>query len=133
MFFYATNNGIRALVTEETYHRIQMLKERRRNWEGPEPFPEPVPIVPIFTFGPADRLVHQPWLTGTYELFDHLIGTGGGLEEQSFFVPFSNQYDLADNGQEVRIYATTGAQLIDAFGVEALSPSALLATRRLAA
>jgi hypothetical protein len=111
MYYRCTNNGVTALVTEDTYQQILLMQPRQAG-----PYPRP-----IFTFARPDLvLYYRPYLTGTYGMMDQLLG-GRSTFENDFYVPFSNLHEInagADERIAELMFCTTFEQLVKAFDLE---------------
>lgn len=121
-FYRDSNNGVIAVVTEETYLEIQKWEKLPNEAKAHVPYPGP-----IFTFTWAEHFGDEPWHTGTHELLDRLV-RGHHVEPASgIYVPFSNSemYSGTSQGSRealVRDMATL-AQAMKAFHL--LIPSEL--------
>ncbi|MDP3994579.1 MAG: hypothetical protein Q8P91_02010 [bacterium] len=105
MKFYATsNNGVRAVITEETYKRF--LERARLFTECKQlnmPLPQLPPIRPVFTFSSRNH-PSFPFMTGSLECIDKIwegCDIKHGREVNvGIYVPFSNGTELGGNPEE---------------------------------
>jgi len=121
-FFTYSNNGVTAVVSEETMQKIQWYEESRREaGEREQEFLAPYPT-PIFTFSDAPGL--QGVVTGTLRDKEELL-RGHQTESRFFYVPFSNcggsaellYRDKLDGVSFELAFVTTLRQAMDAFGL----------------
>lgn len=134
-YFSCYNNGVTAIVSEETYDNIQkheiiwqlFMEQDFNSRTLPETAREGLEhlLVPIFTFTRPDRFNVSPWLTGDVaflnELYAFIKESGGTIESGSFYVPFSNGCETGVHGtdamkRELR-HVTTGQQFRETFGI----------------
>jgi len=131
-YYSCYNNGVMAIVSEETYNDIQKYWEIvqrlacRNLAETASPALKHL-CVPIFTFAHIERVKESPWFTGEcdnflFKLLKHIRDNGGKLiEGESFYVPFSNGCEVGLHGEAVMrnelAYVTTEQQFLETFGV----------------
>ena len=88
-FYYWTNNGVVAVVDEETYQKLEARKQfQAAHDEKGLPRPQCPPIKPIFTFSE----LHHPsfhLMTGGIKLMNWLFRSHE-VEKAELWVPFSN-------------------------------------------
>lgn len=121
-FFKARNNGVIALMTEETYEkmnrRMSVVEEAQAKGIAMPLLP---PALPIFTFArPGHPSIKH--MTGTLGIMSRLL-EGHEVIDSSFWVPFSNGIEhggLALNSEEQEFelgFMTTMDQVVEAFDI----------------
>lgn len=123
-FYRCTNNGMIAVISQETYEQIQVWLELVDDAKAVQPYPRP-----IFTF---ERLEHyedrgREVVTGDYALMDTLL-TGHRVVVRDFFVPFSNatEYLGGEAAEQELRFRTTLEEAIEAFGLVVEEPRELV-------
>ena len=138
-YYSCYNNGVQAIVSEDVMRGIEQSKLIQKFFEYRD---ADIPAnqrfrpaaaykglkhlaVPVFTFASSERVMEQPWFTGTIEEYSslrrHIRANGDCIEEGWFYIPFSNGLELGLNGENAMkselAYVTTGEQFREAFGI----------------
>lgn len=115
-YYYQSNNGVTAVVTEQIYkkmeERLDLLREcERKNL----PRPQLPPILPVFTFSSPDHPAIR-YMTGTSKAMSRLL-EGQDLKSGSIWVPFSNgiQWRQDESAVWELEFMTTLDEVFDAF------------------
>ncbi|MFA6177502.1 MAG: hypothetical protein WC694_01245 [Candidatus Paceibacterota bacterium] len=139
-FYVCSNNGVTAVVTEQTHKDLQKycaigswfdetdaekLYEERRLRRTAISSALGHLCTPTFTFTRPERASVSPWFTGDSELFwaltKHVENNGGVLLDGSCYVPFSNGSEVGLHGHEALkdelSYVTTEQQFQETFGI----------------
>jgi len=147
-YYLCSNNGVRALVSEEVYLDIEKYNNIWRYFsEADKEFTDYENrwraelsgravyhlMGPIFTFVHEDRFGKYPWFTGIVEdyalIAQKLESRGDIIEEGGFYVPFSNAAEIGLHGKDAMkselSHTTTRAQFRETFGfsLEELRPN----------
>lgn len=120
-FCRCINNGVVAIVTAETYRRIEGYNSLSDTLRAAVNYP-----TPIFTFVVpkyVDHATYRGYVTGSTDLMDRLLA-GAVVAHRDFYVPFSNCTHLNGDVNELR-YRTSLDQSVEAFGLEPVALAAL--------
>ena len=139
-YYLCNNNGVTAIVVEETYKDIMKnemisswFEERSTKKSHEERNLHAIVVclatqylsIPTFTFTHCNRASVSPWFTGDTKiliaLIKHIKEMRGVLLDGSFYVPFSNGSEIGlhgvDSMRSELNYVTTQKQFRDTFGI----------------
>ena len=137
-FFWNYNNGVTALVSEDTLADFEKqnaiytrLNDDDHRVKGRDDYSKPLSEglrhlgTPTFTFVRSERFEKSPWFTGDSNLYEalmeHITESEGLLGQGWFHVPFSNGMEIGCHGDRAMAselsYVTTDQQFRDAFGI----------------
>ena len=88
-YFKGSNNGVVAIVTEETHKKMEERYQLLADCEKKGlPRPQLPPITPVFTFSSPEHGAFK-FMTGSYDMLSKLL-EGHDVRSGSIWVPFSN-------------------------------------------
>jgi len=118
--YRCSNNGVVAIVTEETMALIEARLQLMRESSDPDRTFVPYPHR-IHTFSSRSHL--KGWVNGTPRLLDWLIEQSGAeVANAGFYVPFSNGAEFLyrtepERAEEEWRFRTSGDELLADFGL----------------
>ena len=119
-FYRCSNNGVVAIVTEETMALIEARLQLMRESSDPDRTFVPYPHR-IHTFSSRSHL--KGWVNGTLNLLNWLIKQSGAeIVNAGFYVPFSNGFELCyraepEHAEEEWKFRTSADELLADFGL----------------